>query len=54
MCYRKIEMENQFKKDSWAWIAGLQGAKEFNGKLGQIIKFRLMIRKKSLLLHILS
>lgn len=43
MCYRKIEMENQFKKDSWAWIAGLQGAKEFNGKLGQIIKFRLMI-----------
>ena len=41
------EMEIQFKKDSWAWIAGLQGAKEFNGKLGQIIKFRLMIWKKS-------
>ena len=35
----KCEMESQFKKDSWVWIAGLNGAKELNGKLGQIIKY---------------
>ena len=33
------EMESQFKKDSWVWIAGLKGAKELNGTLGQIVKF---------------
>ena len=33
------EMESQFKKDSWVWIAGLNGAKELNGKLGQIVKY---------------
>jgi hypothetical protein len=33
------EMESQFKKDSWVWIAGLKGAKELNGKLGQIVKY---------------
>ena len=32
-------MESQFKKDSWVWIAGLKGAKELNGKLGQIVKY---------------
>ena len=32
-------MESQFKKDSWVWIAGLKGAKELNGTLGQIVKF---------------
>ena len=33
------EMETQFKKDSWVWIAGLNGAKELNGMLGQIVKY---------------
>ena len=27
------------KKGSWIWIEGLQGAKDLNGKLGQIVKF---------------
>ena len=33
------EMETQFKKDSWVWIEGLNGAKELNGTLGQIVKY---------------
>ena len=32
-------MESHFKKDDWIWIEGLQGAKDLNGKLGQIVKF---------------
>ena len=32
-------MESQFKKNDWIWIEGLQGAKDLNGKLGQIVKF---------------
>ena len=27
------------KEGSWIWIEGLQGAKDLNGKLGQIVKF---------------
>ena len=27
------------KQGSWIWIEGLQGAKDLNGKLGQIVKF---------------
>ena len=33
------ELESQFKKDSWVWITGLNGAKELNGMLGQIVKY---------------
>ena len=43
-------MESQFKKDSWVWIEGLLGAKELNGKLGQIVKYRLIILAQFLLL----
>ena len=35
----QVIMECQFKKDDWIWIEGLQGAKDLNGKLGQIVKF---------------
>ena len=32
-------MDHQLKKDEWIWIQGLKGAKELNGKLGQVVKY---------------
>ena len=37
--FERYKMESQFKRDSWVWITGLNGAKELNGMLGQIVKY---------------
>ena len=37
---QKETIKQKFMKEgSWIWIEGLQGAKDLNGKLGQIVKF---------------
>ena len=33
------KLNSNYEMDSWVWIQGLNGAKELNGKLGQIVKY---------------
>ena len=32
-------LNSKYKMEDWVWIEGLNGAKELNGKLGQIVKY---------------
>ena len=36
---KSLQKQKFMKEGSWIWIGGLQGAKDLNGKLGEIVKF---------------